>query len=60
MSMAIILPYQQLTLPPPPPPTPVLGVTSLEPITIDLELLEEMLLFGDLLKGPKSGKVNVK
>lgn len=32
----------------------------MEPITIDLELLEEMLLFGDLFKSPKPGKVDIK
>lgn len=56
MSLAVIVPCQLLTPPSPPPPTPVLGVTSMKPITIDLELLEESLLFGDLSKGPKSGK----
>lgn len=60
MSLAVIVPYQLLTPPSPPPPTPVLGVTSLEPVTIDFELLEEILLFGDLTKGPKPGKIHTK
>lgn len=60
MSLAIIVPYQPLASPSPPPPTPVLGVTSLKPITIDFELLEEILLFGDLTKGPKPSKINTK
>lgn len=60
MSLAIIVPYQLLTPPSPPPPTPVLGITSMKPITIDFELLEEILLFGDLTKGPKPSKINTK
>lgn len=60
MSLAIIVPYKLLTPPPPPPPTPVLGVTSMKPITIDFELLEEMLLFGDMLKSPKPSEIYPK
>lgn len=60
MSLAVIVPYQLLTPPSPPPPTPILGVTSLEPIKIDFELLEDILLFGDLTKGPKPSKIHVK
>lgn len=60
MSLAVIVPYQLLTPPSPPPPTPVLGVASMKTITIDFELLEESLLFGDLFKGPKRGKINTK
>lgn len=60
MSLAVIVPYQLLTPPSPPPPTPELGVASMKPITIDFELLEESLLFGDLFKGPKRGKINTK
>lgn len=60
MSLAVIVPYKLLAPPPPPPPTPVLGVTSMKPTTIDFELLEEILLFGDLSKSPKPRKINIK
>lgn len=60
MSLATIIPSQMLTLPSTPPPTPVLGVTAMKPITIDFELLEETLLFGDLTKGPKLSKINTE
>lgn len=60
MSLAVIIPYQMTAPPSPPPPTPVLGVTSMKPITIDFELLEEIILFGDLIKGPKPSKINIQ
>lgn len=57
MSAAIILPYRLLITPPPPPPTPVLGVTSMDPIEIDIELLEEILLFNDTTAPSKPGEI---
>lgn len=60
MSLAVIVPYQFSTPPSPPPPTPILGVASMEPVTLDFELLEESLLFGEITKGPKPSMINIQ
>lgn len=56
MSLAVTLPYKSFTTSPAPPPTPILGPMSIKPVKIDLELLEDILLFGDLTKTPKQSK----
>ena len=53
MSLAVILSYRSFIPPSALPPTKVLGPISTKPITIDLKLLEKILLFGDLTKPPK-------
>lgn len=57
MSLAVILSYRSLISPTALPPMHVPGPISTKPITIDLKLLERILLFGDLTKPPKPGKI---
>lgn len=47
MSLAVVIPYQSFISLPTPPPTPVLGITSIKP-EVNIELLKELLLFGDM------------